>query len=319
MENIEHLLNKFKEETAIPSIVLTTERRSDMAITDSKLGGNPYLPKNFAYPTSPKGEPLKLLAQLNFAQLPVLANFPTDGILQFFVLPDETVGMNDYPQIRQNTFRVVYHKEIETDENIMTDFPEIKWIAAHDGAEIAEELYPFTGEFLLKGQIMPCAMPYSTYEFDNMFAAFCKNQNIESYFKPYFMDWEKMKKSMTKSEFKEFDREQRRLEDLVWGTFSGDEAHRIGGYPYFVQNDPRSWGEPALKKYDTLLFSVASEYNTDKERKLIDMGMVDDEIKPIGDGNEIMWGDAGVANFLINADDLKNLNFLDVLYTWDCG
>ncbi|WP_427127321.1 DUF1963 domain-containing protein [Priestia megaterium] len=31
-----------------------------------------------------------------------------------------------------------------------------------------------------------------------------------------------------------------------------------------------------------------------------------------------MFGDAGVANFFIKEKDLRNLNFRDVLYNWDC-
>ena len=32
----------------------------------------------------------------------------------------------------------------------------------------------------------------------------------------------------------------------------------------------------------------------------------------------VMWGDCGVANFFINADALKRMDFSDVLYNWDC-
>lgn len=30
------------------------------------------------------------------------------------------------------------------------------------------------------------------------------------------------------------------------------------------------------------------------------------------------WGDGGVCNFFINADDLANHDFSNVLYNWDC-
>lgn len=33
----------------------------------------------------------------------------------------------------------------------------------------------------------------------------------------------------------------------------------------------------------------------------------------------ICIGDVGVLNFFINSEDLKNKNFEDVLYTWDCS
>lgn len=314
MEDVKYLFEKFKQETTIPSIILITERRSDISITDSKLGGSPYLPKDFAYPTSSKGEPLKLLAQLNFTQMPALANFPKSGILQFFVLPDESIGMDNYglaPDINKGTYKILYHKEILPKDECMSEFPDIDWVIADDGADYAEELFPFKGEFFLKGEISTCYMPYSAYEFDNIFAEFCKRHNVYSNFEPYFID-ENTITGMTKTEFREYSK----VTDIVWKTLGGDEAHHIGGYPYFIQKDPRGWGEPTLKKYDTLLLAIASEYNTDKERKKISMGMMD-EIRVIHDDDVIMWGDAGVANFLINSEDLKNLAFHDVLYTWD--
>ncbi|WP_155392911.1 DUF1963 domain-containing protein, partial [Clostridium sporogenes] len=33
---------------------------------------------------------------------------------------------------------------------------------------------------------------------------------------------------------------------------------------------------------------------------------------------DLMFGDAGVANFFINEEDLKKLDFTKVLYNWDC-
>jgi uncharacterized protein YwqG len=36
------------------------------------------------------------------------------------------------------------------------------------------------------------------------------------------------------------------------------------------------------------------------------------------DEANIMFGDAGVANFFIKEEDLRNRNFRDVLYNWDC-
>ena len=36
-----------------------------------------------------------------------------------------------------------------------------------------------------------------------------------------------------------------------------------------------------------------------------------------GDTITIMWGDAGVANWLITPEQLKNLDFSKVFYSWD--
>lgn len=80
---------------------------------------------------------------------------------------------------------------------------------------------------------------------------------------------------------------------LDYFTTSGSQ---IGGYPSFCQYDPR--GE-LPKNYDVVLFQLDSLYNF---------------AEPI----EIVWGDDGIGNFLISKKDLENLNFEDVLYTWDC-
>ena len=81
--------------------------------------------------------------------------------------------------------------------------------------------------------------------------------------------------------------------DELWENFSSS-GHQLGGYPYFTQEDPRAYSDDVLKEYE-LLFQLDT----------------DDTI-------ECMWGDAGVANFFIHPDDLKNRNFSNVLYNWDC-
>ncbi|MDE6657965.1 MAG: DUF1963 domain-containing protein, partial [Oscillospiraceae bacterium] len=74
-----------------------------------------------------------------------------------------------------------------------------------------------------------------------------------------------------------------------------DVHHQIGGYPFFIQFDPREENS----KYDFLLFQLDSEYAQGTDWKVI-------------------WGDTGVCYFFISSEDLKKLDFSDVLYTWDC-
>lgn len=73
-------------------------------------------------------------------------------------------------------------------------------------------------------------------------------------------------------------------------------GHKVGGYPYFTQSDPRN--DEMLEYYDFLLFQL----DTDS----------------IGEEDVVMWGDCGVGNFFINSEKLKNQDFSDVLYNWDC-
>ena len=94
------------------------------------------------------------------------------------------------------------------------------------------------------------------------------------------------------------------LEEYLWDQDELDETpdwlpkaygHKIGGYPCFTQEDPRNIAKE--DDHDILLLQI----DTDN----------------IGE-REIMWGDSGVANFFISRENLKQRNFQDVIYTWDC-
>ncbi|MDE6501903.1 MAG: DUF1963 domain-containing protein [Ruminococcus sp.] len=82
-------------------------------------------------------------------------------------------------------------------------------------------------------------------------------------------------------------------DDERWNDGIG---HKVGGYPFFTQDDPRN--EKQLEYYDFLLFQLDTDY--------------------IGEEDVVMWGDAGVGNFFINSEKLKHCDFSDVLYNWDC-
>ena len=68
------------------------------------------------------------------------------------------------------------------------------------------------------------------------------------------------------------------------------QGHKIGGYAYFTQDDPRRPDDPML-----LLFQLDS-----------------DEVM------DLMWGDMGVGHFFIREKDLAARDFSRVLYDWDC-
>lgn len=73
--------------------------------------------------------------------------------------------------------------------------------------------------------------------------------------------------------------------------------HQIGGFPNFTQSDVRREG-------DVLLFQMDSEMGNGEDGKSKNW--------------EILWGDCGIANFFLSREDLKNLDFSNVLYNWDC-
>ena len=75
--------------------------------------------------------------------------------------------------------------------------------------------------------------------------------------------------------------------------FYSENSHLLG-HPYFTQADIRERGW----RYDTLLFQLDSECCEEQDI--------------------VMWGDSGVGNFFINCEDLKRLDFSNVVYNWDC-
>ncbi|MCB6144241.1 DUF1963 domain-containing protein [Providencia rettgeri] len=90
----------------------------------------PYLPLNEKYPTNIEGMPLKLLAQINFAQMPKLENYPEKGILQFFIGGDDLYGADFEHRQKQEDFRIIYWEDIIEDASQLTqDFSAV--IAAH--------------------------------------------------------------------------------------------------------------------------------------------------------------------------------------------
>jgi len=84
-------------------------------------------------------------------------------------------------------------------------------------------------------------------------------------------------------------------EEYAFETLSQAPSHKLGGYAAFTQEDPR--GYQANEEDWLLLFQIDTDSN-----KLF----------------EIMWGDAGIANFFIRKADLKALDFDKVWYNWDC-
>jgi uncharacterized protein YwqG len=78
------------------------------------------------------------------------------------------------------------------------------------------------------------------------------------------------------------------LDDYVWDNFESN-GHKIGGYAFFTQTDPR---------------------HDEKEDYIL--------LLQIDSDKEIIWGDIGVANFFIRPADLAKKDFTQVLYNWDC-
>ncbi|KYG90960.1 YwqG family protein [Metasolibacillus sp. FSL K6-0083] len=245
------------EETMQPVIEInTTECKT--SLYESKFEGNPYFPLTMKYPTNNEGQPLKLLAQINFADVPKhLPHFPIEGILQFYIDGyDDVLGMDFDNGQNPAGFRVIFHEQIIQDESqLMQDFSFVKLQG--------EELYfPVEKEMALSFEESFEPLMIDDFRSNEVYAAI--QQQVE---------------------------EDVELEDKFYETFSGT-GHKMGGYPFFTQEDPRAYGD-----------------YTDSTILLLQIDSI---------GNDIMWGDCGVGNFFITEADLQRKDFSNVLYNWDC-
>lgn len=285
-------IKKFREELARLSpekpMVAIIPYRGETTVFSSKFGGVPYFPKGVDYPAVREGvlagKPLRFLAQLNFAEIPHMEGFPTDGILQFFVGcdGDDVYGLDFDNPLSQNAFRVIYHENLIADES--------RLYGAEDMPAFEDSDFPFEGEFALQfSEKKSSFVPMEDYQFDELACEAYNGAfggNIQSLYGA--------EDSLEAADPELFD-------GLLDGGVDEDDevmegihcdGSHVGGYPYFTQSDPREY-EEAYRKYDTVLFQMDTD-------------------------DEIMWGDSGVANFFISAEDLANRDFSRVLYNWDC-
>ncbi|MBB1284601.1 DUF1963 domain-containing protein [Flavisolibacter sp. BT320] len=244
------------EPLALPCIRITAKPASDLFLFDSKFGGHPYWPKNKAYPVDSHGNYMYLLAQLNFSQIPGLEGYPEKGILQFFLAADDIYGLDvDHPT-QQTGFRVVY------------------W---EDSSEPALDNFHFLDE-QERDSALPLEQPMQlTFSLDKDYYSFSDCRYPEEVADD-LLGADKPVKG------------QRSLEDELTEVFS-EGGHKMGGYAFFTQDDPRR--EMTYRDY-ILLLQIDSQ------------------------GDHICWGDLGVGNFFIHPDALRQKDFSQVLYNWDC-
>jgi len=256
---------KALEHTILPFIKIKEQLDKEPKIFESKFGGNPYLPKEAEHPINSYGAPMLLLAQINFSEVPNIKDMPEKGILQFFITGKEEIDYGQDPDniTSQKNFRVIYYNNVITEETqLTTDFSYI------NEYNLDFDMFPIQREIGLSFEINKEPLSCEDYRFEEL----CEtNKSINSLWK----------------NDDDFD-----LYSELYGR-----GHKVGGYCYFTQTDPRVYSDE-LREYDVLLLQIDSDEN---------------------EAGDIMFGDAGVANFFIKKEDLKKLSFKDVLYNWDCS
>lgn len=264
------IAEEIKKRTAAPCYTLHIQPNSAPGLLDSKFGGFPYWDPSMTYPVDESGEKLVLLAQINFDQFPMDEPLPQTGLLQFFIAPDDTFGSDFDEPCHQSGFRVVYHERV--DPSITEEQLKPLDILTHEGLEY----FPVFRQAAVTVEKSTSYMGIDVRRFNQLFAQVVKDVTGEEPERPspcwYFEG-----------------------EDYIWFHEQLCACgHRMLGYPFFTQYDPRPEDSP----HDTLLFQIDSDAIDKKDY--------------------VLWGDCGVANFFISLEDLKKRDFSNVFYTWDC-
>jgi uncharacterized protein YwqG len=188
--------------------------------------------------------------------MPPLTPFPEKGIVQFYINDDDLYGMNFDNGENSDYFRVLFHEIVEQNPASLQN--KLPYIESDEDMlpHHPDESYPLT--FSLAEEVAPI----TDYRFYQHFGA-------------------------------DFFRQFGEQEWAVMGTFEKSlraQGHKVGGYAYFTQDDPRRPEDPML-----LLLQLDSDETMD-----------------------LMWGDMGVGHFFIREKDLLARDFSHVLYDWDC-
>lgn len=239
--------------------ISVTPVRAQTKPWESKLLGVPYFPKDRRWPVDRDGKPLVMLAQINFAEMPPLEGYPTEGILQLYVSPgyddshgwgmrfdgtheSELARLTDY-----SYFRAVYFPTVSHDaENLISETPQI---------EFSEEYgFPISGEARLIFKADTSYVRHDDYRFRRYFGK-------DGY--DFFYDDDSVRNDLV-DEYDQF----------IGGRYY---QGRIGGYSRVEQHDPRL---DFPKEEWLLLFSLDSFVTNEYSAEWADGGVGNFYIRP---------------------------------------
>lgn len=202
---------------AVARVRLVAMTTDDVLV--SKVGGAPYLRPGEEAPRAPDGRPMVLLAQLNFAELPVMQGYPERGMLQFYIAESDA--------------RFVYGMDLKatTSEALQVQHAfRVRYVADLASPPRPDVAPPSCGA--------PCDTPHDPRRPRRMrfelgeepISATDVDFETVVGFEPY--DW-------VMQQAKAWGVDQGDLAERAMPTASG---HKVGGYPHFAQSDPRPAG-----------------------------------------------------------------------------
>lgn len=207
-------LNDLKEKMATNSreaCIIKWQPQANPPPHTSRLGGQIAWASDTPYPHCNQ-KPLVFLAQINFAELPTMQGYPSQGLLQFFIADDDSLGCSfegESPSQQINSpYRVVYWPDLaKLDtvlEPIVTEYcphcPEQAYVMQFDLVKQSLNIHDMAFEKALGYSIYDLSVPDGVDEEDVYDAL---------------------------------------QEEVQW-------ISQVGGYASFTQQDPRSTDNPLV-------------------------------------------------------------------------
>lgn len=264
---------------ALPALVLTEDVGAAITPGGTRIGGPVWLADGVEWPVGKDGRPLEFIAQLDFAAMPPLPDYPEAGLLQLFIGRDDEYGL-DFEHPDQGNFLLLWHSDgpaAQPDGGRMVPPPRLPQYGSPD--DDGYSATPF--------------MRDSVREQGFGLVARAESRLPGAYSWPQ----EQLMQNL------DIDSRAQSASVEVYAVIKGNNSvHHIGGHPAFTQNDYRLDGafpphdnpQPSpYRDHDRVLFQLTSE-------------------------NGLQWGDMGEASVMIRREDLLARRFERAVWWWDC-
>lgn len=99
----------WQKKHSLPAVDLEPAGPAPATPGGTRIGGPVWLAAGETWPADAEGKPMSFLAQVDFADLPPLPDYPSSGVLQFFIARDDYYGAN-FEKPEAGRFRVIWRE-----------------------------------------------------------------------------------------------------------------------------------------------------------------------------------------------------------------
>lgn len=226
---------------ALPALILEADEAAPVTPGGTRVGGPVWLGDGTEWPTGKEGRPLEFVAQLDFAAMPPLPDYPEAGLLQLFVGRDDCFGA-DFDTPSESDFALLWYPDGAVGGRMA---PPPRLPSYGDPDDDGYSSSPFTDTDVRTGGVAlranPASMMPSAYSYP--VEALCAELGIDN-------------RAVAVAPLID-PLDDNRLYD----------HHHVGGHPAFVQSDyrmdiaypPEDQGKPSpWRDYDRVLFQLTS-------------------------------------------------------------